>query len=76
MLALVQRIGVGFLGCDLGARNSAMLCRAWQVPNICAGKIIVPRTKNGDSRMLFFTRETMASANRFKPTLATSSAEG
>jgi integrase len=30
----------------------------------------VPRTKNGDSRTLFFTAETMALAKRLKPTSA------
>ena len=31
---------------------------------------MVPRTKNGDSRTLFFTPETMALAKRLKPGLA------
>ena len=60
---------------DSGARKSEVLHRTWQELDIPSGKVIVPRTKNGDSRMLFFTSETMALAKRLKPTLATGSAD-
>ena len=38
---------------DSGARKSEVLHRTWQELDISSGKVIVPRTKNGDSRMLF-----------------------
>jgi integrase len=60
---------------DSGARKSEVLHRTWQELDISSGKVIVPRTKNGDSRVLFFTPETMALAKRLKPTLATGSAD-
>jgi integrase len=55
---------------DSGARKSELLHRSWQDLDISGGKLIVPRTKNGDSRTLFFTPETMALAKRLKPALA------
>jgi integrase len=55
---------------DSGARKSELLHRSWQDLDISGGKVIVPRTKNGDSRTLFFTPETMALAKRLKPALA------
>jgi integrase len=55
---------------DSGARKSELLERSWQELDIVGGKLIVPRTKNGDSRTLFFTPETMALAKRLKPTSA------
>jgi integrase len=54
---------------DSGARKSELLQRSWQELDIVGGKLIVPRTKNGDSRTLFFTPETMALAKRLKPAL-------
>ena len=51
---------------DSGARKSELLQRSWQELDIVSGKLIVPRTKNGDSRTLFFTPETMALAKRLK----------
>ena len=60
---------------DSGARKSEVLHRTWQELDISSGKVIVPRTKNGDSRMLFFTPETMALAKRLRPTLSTGSAD-
>ena len=56
---------------DSGARKSEVPHRTWQELDISSGKVIVPRTKNVDSRTLFFTPETMALAKRLKPTLAT-----
>jgi integrase len=55
---------------DSGARKSELLHRSWRDLDIAGGKVIVPRTKNGDSRTLFFTPETMALAKRLKPALA------
>lgn len=55
---------------DSGARKSELLQRSWQDLDIAGGKVTVPRTKNGDSRTLFFTPETMALAKRLKPALA------
>jgi integrase len=60
---------------DSGARKSELLQRSWQDLDIPGGKLIVPRTKNGDSRTLFFTPETMALAKRLKPALAVGSAD-
>lgn len=60
---------------DSGARKSELLHRSWQDLDISGGKLIVPRTKNGDSRTLFFTPETMSLAKRLKPALAVSSAD-
>lgn len=62
---------------DSGARKSEVLHRTRQELEISSGKVIVPRTENGDSRMLFFTPETMALAlaKRLRPTLATGSAD-
>ncbi len=60
---------------DSGARKSEVLQRTWQELDIPSGKVIVPRTKNGDSRMLFFTPETMALAKRLKPTLVAGAAD-
>jgi integrase len=58
---------------DSGARKSELLQRSWRDLDIAGGKLIVPRTKNGDSRTLFFTPETMALAKRLKPALAVGS---
>ena len=55
---------------DSGARKSELLHRSWRDLDIAGGKVTVPRTKNGDSRTLFFTPETMALAKRLKPALA------
>ena len=55
---------------DSGTRKSELLHRSWQDLDISGGKVIVPRTKNGDSRTLFFTPENMALAKRLKPALA------
>ena len=52
-----------------------MNASTWQELDISAGKVIVPTTKNGDSRVLFFTPETMALAKRLKPTLAAGAAD-
>ena len=52
---------------DSGARKSELLQRTWQDFDLAGGKLIVPRTKNGDSRTLFFTPETLALAKRLKP---------
>lgn len=60
---------------DSGARKSELLQRSWQDLDIPGEKLIVPRTKNGDSRTLFFTPETMALAKRLKPALAVGSAD-
>ena len=60
---------------DSGARKSELLQRSWQELDISGGKLIVPRTKNGDSRTLFFTPETMALAKRLKPGLTVGSAD-
>jgi integrase len=60
---------------DSGARKSELLHRSWQDLDIPGGKLIVPRTKNGDSRTLFFTPETMALAKRLKPALAVGSVD-
>ena len=60
---------------DSGARKSELLQRSWQDLDIPGGKLIVPRTKNGDSRTLFFTPETMALAKRLKPALAVGSVD-
>jgi integrase len=60
---------------DSGARKSELLHRSWQDLDISGGKLIVPRTKNGDSRTLFFTPETMALAKRLKPALAVGSVD-
>ncbi len=60
---------------DSGARKSELLQRSWQDLDIPGGKLIVPRTKNGDSRTLFFTPETMSLAKRLKPALAVGSAD-
>ena len=60
---------------DSGARKSELLHRSWQDLDISGGKLIVPRTKNGDSRTLFFTPETMSLAKRLKPALAVGSAD-
>ena len=60
---------------DSGARKSELLQRSWQDLDIPGGKLIVPKTKNGDSRTLFFTPETMALAKRLKPALAVGSAD-
>jgi integrase len=60
---------------DSGARKSELLHRSWQDLDILGGKLIVPRTKNGDSRTLFFTPETMALAKRLKPALAVGSVD-
>jgi integrase len=60
---------------DSGARKSELLQRSWQDLDIPGGKLIVPRTKNGDSRTLFFTPETMALAKRLKPALALGSVD-
>jgi len=55
---------------DSGARKSELLERSWSELDFSGGKVIVPRTKNGDSRTLFFMPETMALAQRLKPALA------
>ena len=60
---------------DSGARKSELLQRTWQDLDLAGGKLIVPRTKNGDSRTLFFTPETLALAKRLKPALAVGSAD-
>jgi integrase len=60
---------------DSGARKSELLQRSWLDLDIPGGKLIVPRTKNGDSRTLFFTPETMALAKRLKPALAVGSVD-
>ena len=60
---------------DSGARKSELLQRSWQELDIVGGKLIVPRTKNGDSRTLFFTPETMALAKRLKPALTAGSGD-
>jgi integrase len=60
---------------DSGARKSELLQRSWQELDIVGGKLIVPRTKNGHSRTLFFTPETMALAKRLKPALTAGSAD-
>jgi integrase len=60
---------------DSGARKSELLHRSWQDLDISGGKLVVPRTKNGDSRALFFTPETMALAKRLKPALAVGSVD-
>jgi integrase len=60
---------------DSGARKSELLQRSWQDLDISGGKLIVPRTKNGDSRTLFFTPETMVLAKRLKPALAVGSVD-
>ena len=60
---------------DSGARKSELLQRSWQDLDIPRGKLIVPKTKNGDSRTLFFTPETMALAKRLKPAWAVGSVD-
>jgi integrase len=60
---------------DSGARKSEVLERSWQELDIAGGKLIAPRTKNGDSRTLFFTPETMALAKRLKPALTAGSGD-
>jgi integrase len=42
---------------DSGARKSELLQRSWQDLDIPGGKLIVPRTKNGDSRTLFLRQK-------------------
>ena len=42
---------------DSGARKSELLQRSWQELDIAGGKLIVPRTKNGDSRTFFFRQK-------------------
>jgi hypothetical protein len=39
---------------DSGARKSELLERTWNDLDISNAKMIVPMTKNGDSRTLFF----------------------
>jgi integrase len=58
---------------DSGARKSELLQRSWLDLDIPGGKLIVSRTKNGDSRTLFFAPETMALAKRLKPGLTVNS---
>ena len=58
---------------DSGARKSELLQRSWLDLDIPGGKLIVSRTKNGDSRTLFFAPETMALAKRLKPRLTVNS---
>ena len=60
---------------DSGARKSELLQRSWQELDIVGGKLIVPRTKNDDSRTLFFMPEKIALAKRLKPALAVGSAD-
>jgi integrase len=49
---------------DSGARKSELLERTWNDLDIANAKMIVPMTKNGYSRILFF----FASHNKFGKT--------
>jgi integrase len=54
---------------DSGARRSEVLERSWPELDMEQGRMRVPRTKNGDSRWLFFSPTTMELARSLaKPT--------
>jgi len=52
---------------DSGARKSELLERSWNDLDISSGKMIIPFTKNGGARTLFFSPATMRLAKKMKP---------
>lgn len=52
---------------DSGCRKSEVLERSWSELDIEGRRLVIPMTKNGDSRTLFFSQETMALATKLKP---------
>jgi integrase len=57
---------------DSGARKSELLERTWNDLDISNAKMIVPMTKNGDSRTLFFSPATMCLAKQIRPSFSQS----
>jgi integrase len=55
---------------DSGARKSELLERTWNDLDISNAKMIVPMTKNGDSRTLFFSPATMSLAKQMRPSFS------
>lgn len=52
---------------DSGCRKSEILERTWSELDIDSGYIVVPDTKNGDPRALFFSSKTMHLAKKLRP---------
>jgi integrase len=55
---------------DSGARKSELLERTWNDLDISNAKMIVPLSKNGDSRTLFFSPATMSLAKQMRPSFS------
>jgi integrase len=55
---------------DSGARKTEIYERTWDELDIDGCTVLVPKTKNGDSRTLFFSKATMAMAAILRPTRA------
>jgi len=55
---------------DSGARKSELLERSWNDLDIANAKMLVPMTKNGDSRTLFFSPATMSLAKQMRPSFS------
>lgn len=53
---------------DSGCRKSEILERTWSELDIDNGCMLVPDTKNGDPRTLFFSSQTMRHAKALRPT--------
>ena len=52
---------------DSGCRKTEILERTWAELDIDSASLVIPKTKNGDSRTLFFSAVTMALAEKLRP---------
>jgi integrase len=52
---------------DTGARPSELLVRQWDEIDLDKGEVLVPITKTGKPRILFFTPQTASLARRLRP---------